>query len=250
VSQLSGTLSVDSTLGEGTTFALTIPIEQPTPGSVVTEMQAKLDASHKQSLAYARDIRTLYEKLQQHFIETLHAITEALEARDDYLRGHTERVTQLALDIGREMDLSAQQLESLELGSRVHDIGKIGMPDAVLYEADGLPDREYAIRYHVDRGEQILSPLEFLEDALPIALSHHARFDGQGYPDGLSGLDIPLGGRILAVANDFDIMTSPRPHRTPLPREEALATIRAGAGSEWDPDVVQAFLKVMDRSDA
>ncbi len=250
VSQLSGSLSVDSTLGEGSTFVLTLPIEQPTPGNVVAEMQAKLDASHKQSLAYARDIRALYDKLQQHFIETLRAITEALEARDDYLRGHTERVTQLAVEIGREMSLSSQQLESLELGSRVHDIGKIGMPDAVLYEADGLPEREYAIRYHVDRGEQILSPLEFLEDALPIALSHHARYDGQGYPDGLSGEDIPLGARILAVANDFDIMTSPRPHRVPLPREEAMATIRAGAGTEWDPNVVQAFLKVMDHGEA
>lgn len=246
IAQLGGRLAVESALNEGTTFRLSLPTHQPNEGDLTPEMRARLERTHSQSLIYARDVRQLYQHLQGHFVETLAMITSALEARDGFQQGHSERVTALAMAIGREMGLPEHGLQSLEIAARIHDIGKIAMPDRALYEAHGQPEHRDAIMQHVEAGRRILTPLRFLADVLPIALAHHERYDGQGLPDGLAGEAIPLGARIIAVANDYDIMTSPRPNRPALPPAEAREVIRAGAGAEWDPRVVEAFLRVVE----
>lgn len=246
INQLGGQLSVKSVLEKGTTFSIDLdrqsqPVEEPTS----PDIPKRLEASHQQSLAYARDIQQLYKKLQEHFVETLATITEALEARDEYLKGHSERVTELSVTLGRRLGLNEGNLKTLEVAARVHDIGKIGMADNVLYEAHGQPEHQYAIVQHIEMGRRILTPLKFLEDALPIALAHHERYDGQGYPESLVGEEIPYSARILSVANDYDIMTSPRPHRPGLSSAEALDILQSGRGSEWDPAVVDEFVAMM-----
>ncbi|HPV07092.1 MAG TPA: ATP-binding protein [Aggregatilineales bacterium] len=246
IAQLGGKMTVESALNEGTTFRLSLPVHQPEASGLTPQMRARLASTHQQSLIYARDVRRLYQQLEEHFLETLTMIIAALEARDDFHMGHSERVTALARAIGREMGLPEQELQSLEIAARIHDIGKIAMPDRALYEAYEQPEHRDAIMQHIEAGRRILTPLRFLADVLPIALAHHERYDGQGLPDGLAGEAIPLGARIIAVANDYDIMTSPRPHRPALSPDEAREVIRAGAGTKWDPHVVEAFLRVVE----
>ncbi len=248
VAELGGVLSVDSAYRQGTTFTITIPLKRANFDSELAVLQNQLRASHEQSLAYAHDIQTLYRQQHLHIVNTLSAITEALEARDPFLAGHTKRVTDLSLRLGQLLGLSKSELRTLETACRIHDIGKIGVSDDMLNNVDGLPDHEYMIVQHIEKAREILDPLTFLDDAIPIAISHHERYDGQGYPGLLAGDDIPIGARILAAANDFDIMTSPRPQREALSTSEALDAFRAGAGTHWAPQVVEALIALMSTS--
>jgi PAS domain S-box-containing protein len=248
VAELGGVLSVDSTYRQGSTFTITIPLKRAHFDSELAALQDQIRASHEQSLAYARDIQTLYRQQHLHIVNTLSAITETLEARDPFLAGHTKRVTDLSLRLGRLLGLSNSELRTLETACRIHDIGKIGVSDSMLNDIDGLPDHEFMIVQHIEKAREILDPLTFLDDAIPIALSHHERYDGQGYPGLLVGEDIPFGARILAAANDFDVMTSPRPQREALSTSEALDAFRAGAGTQWDPQVVEALIALMSTS--
>jgi HD-GYP domain-containing protein (c-di-GMP phosphodiesterase class II) len=139
-------------------------------------------------------------------------------------------------------------LQILEISGHIHDIGMIGVPDSILNKIDQLTDEEAALMHqHVALGRTIIERLEFLNDVIPGAFAHHERWDGAGYPDGLAGDAIPLDGRILAVADAYDAMTSPRPYRQAMTDEQARAIIRTGAGSQWDPTVVQAFLAIIDQ---
>ncbi|MBN1119631.1 MAG: HD domain-containing protein [Anaerolineae bacterium] len=248
VAELGGVLSVDSIYRQGSTFTITVPLKRTNFDGELAVLQDQLRASHEQSLAYARDIQALYRQQHLHIVNTLSAITETLEARDPFVAGHTERVTELSLRLGQLLGLSKSELRTLETASRIHDIGKIGVSDDVLNNVDGLPDHEYMIVQHIEKAREILDPLTFLDDAIPIALSHHERYDGQGYPGLLVGEDIPFGARILAVANDFDVMTSPRPQREALSTSEALDAFSVGAGTHWDPQVVEALIALMSTS--
>jgi HD-GYP domain-containing protein (c-di-GMP phosphodiesterase class II) len=183
------------------------------------------------------------EQLSKAYLDTIKAVVNALEARDPYTRGHTERVRTFAKYIAGRMGLRGEDMFDLEIGALLHDVGKIGVTDAILHKAGSLDKAEReAVRGHPATGRLILQDIAFLKGALPCVLHHHERYDGRGYPEGLAGADIPLPGRIIAVADAFDAMTSNRPYRRRLQVPSALAELKQGAGRQFDPEVVRAFL--------
>ena len=170
------------------------------------------------------------------------ALAAAVEAKDPYTEAHTQRVADSARAIGSRMGLGASDLEALYRGGLIHDIGKIGIPDAILLKPGPLDPAELAtMRMHPQIGENIVAPLRTGSSLLPIIRHHHERFDGTGYPDRLSGAGIPRLARIVAVCDAFDALVNDRPYRARKSLDEAVATLMAGAGTQWDPEVVQLF---------
>jgi len=187
-------------------------------------------------------------ELSRAYLDTVNAVVNTLEARDPYTRGHTERVTRIAKSIALKMGICDEELFIIELGALLHDVGKIGVSDAILRKPGPLDSQEYMqIREHPDKGRAILSNIAYLQRAIPCVLHHHERFDGNGYPEHLAGFRIPLPGRIISVADAFDAMTSDRPYRKGLPVRRAIAELRRNAGRQFDPAVVEAFLKIWRR---
>src|SRR5437868_379649 len=185
------------------------------------------------------------DSLEDAYRMTLKALITALETRDSETHGHSERVVAFSLRLGRELGLGEDQLRSLEFGSLLHDIGKIGVPDAVLRKPARLTDEEWSeMRRHPLHGQQILSGIEFLEGASRVVAQHHERFDGTGYPLGLRGSEIDLNARIFSVADAFDAITSDRVYRCGRGYEEAVAELEEWAGTQFDPEVVGAFCRV------
>jgi len=176
---------------------------------------------------------------------TLKALTSALEARDSETHGHSERVVNFSLRLGRELGLDAEQMRSLEFGSLLHDIGKIGVPDAILRKPARLSESEWVkMREHPLHGQKILRGIKFLEGAARVVAQHHEKWDGSGYPLGLRGEEIDLNARIFAVADAFDAITSDRVYRKGRGYDEALAELEAYCGRQFDPEVVAAFRRV------
>lgn len=201
-------------------------------------------------VVYARTMWAYQVNLLRAVSAMVHGLVRALEARDAYTALHSERVAAIALDIGREMGLSEEELSLLERGARLHDVGKVGVPDQILRKESSLTPEEWSfMRRHPELGEALLSPLyPYLGDIAGIVLHHHERFDGQGYPQGLSGHKIPLLARIVAVADTYEAMTSHRPYRRAKKPEEALREIQDLAGTQFDPRVVEAFVRVWRRN--
>ncbi len=178
--------------------------------------------------------------------ETLRALANTIDAKSKWMTGHSERVADLAWAIARRLGLGLEDLETLHRGSLLHDLGQIGVAAEILDFPGRLDDEmRRAIELHPVIGAEILEPIGVFRPLLPIVLHHHERWDGQGYPHGLSGTDIPYLARILAVADVFDAVISARPYREGRPKEMVLTIIREGAGSHFDPDVVIAFEAVM-----
>ncbi len=172
-------------------------------------------------------------------------LVEAMEAKDPYIKKHLRSVSDLALRIGREIDLPEEQIEALANGALLHDVGKIGIPDSILQKSVSLTEEEYTeIKQHPALGVGILTPVEELASALPAVEHHHERFDGKGYPDGLRGEDIPLIARIVSVADAFDSMIRARPYGYGVSSEAALEEIEENSGTQFDPRIVGALLKV------
>ena len=183
--------------------------------------------------------------LEDAYRMTLKALTAALETRDHETHGHSERVVSFSLRLGRELGLGAEQLTALEFGALLHDIGKIGVPDAILRKPASLDGDEWArMRLHPLYGQRILEGIEFLRGAGRVVAQHHEQWDGSGYPQGLRGDEIDLNARIFAVADAFDAMTSDRVYRRGRPYEVAVAELEDYAGRQFDPDVVAAFKRV------
>jgi response regulator RpfG family c-di-GMP phosphodiesterase len=176
---------------------------------------------------------------------TLKALTAALETRDSETHGHSERVVNFSLRLGQELGLNAEQKRSLEFGSLLHDIGKIGVPDAILRKPAKLTEEEWVrMREHPLHGQKILRGIEFLEGAARVVAQHHEKWDGTGYPLGLRGAQIDLNARIFAVADAFDAITSDRVYRKGRGYEEALAELDEYSGRQFDPRIVEAFRSV------
>ena len=176
---------------------------------------------------------------------TLHALTAALETRDAETHGHSERVVTFSLRLGREYGLSTQQMKALEFGSLLHDIGKIGVPDAILRKPTQLTDEEWIrMREHPLHGQQILRGIKFLEGAARVVAQHHEKWDGSGYPLGLKHDEIDICARIFSVADAFDAITSNRVYREGRSYEAAVNELKKWAGQQFDPNVVEAFHRV------
>ncbi len=186
-------------------------------------------------------------QLSQAYIDTVQVLVNALEARDTYTSGHTARVTVIAKEIARKMGMAPEDLYTLEMGALLHDVGKIGIPDSVLGKPGPLEKSEFQIiAGHPGMGGQILKNIEYLENSLPSVMSHHERFDGKGYPEGLAGKSIPLAGRIIAVADSFDAMISSRPYREKIDIKEAVKELRRCSGTQFDSDIVETFIKIIE----
>ena len=185
------------------------------------------------------------DSVEDAYRSTLKALAHALETRDAETHGHSERVVTFSLRLGRELGLSGEQLKALEFGSLLHDIGKIGVPDAILRKPAKLTEAEWVkMREHPRHGQQILRGIKFLEGAARVVGQHHEKWDGSGYPLGLQREEIDLNARIFAVADAFDAMTSDRVYRAGKPYEAAAAELEAWAGKQFDPQVVEAFHRV------
>lgn len=183
------------------------------------------------------------QKIQKAYQDTLVALANAVELRDHYTVGHTWRVTNFALEMAKEMNWSKEKLEEVEMGGVLHDVGKISIDDSILRKPGGLTDDEYEMmKVHPQRGARLMQDIEVLVPLIPYCLYHHERFDGKGYPFGLAGEDIPIEGRLLAVADTFDAMTSSRPYRKGLDPEFAISEIEKSKGTQLDPICADALI--------
>jgi putative nucleotidyltransferase with HDIG domain len=205
---------------------------------------------------YAADLRETFKEersrsgqLRRSYMATVRALSNAVEARDAYTGKHAERVTAYGMVIAREMALPLADAPATEFGFLLHDIGKIAIPDAILYKPSALTDKERALMaQHPLIGAQIMRGIDFLSDAAEVVRSHHERWDGQGYPDGLAAEKIPLAARVFATADVLDALTTDRPYRPASALGVARQMIVAEAGKQFDPDVVQAFCSIDDRT--
>ncbi|MCA9048512.1 MAG: HD-GYP domain-containing protein, partial [Planctomycetaceae bacterium] len=188
----------------------------------------------------------LFAEQEQTLVGVVRAMVNALDARDPYTRGHSHRVAQIGHCVARELGLNEDEADDVYLAGLLHDIGKIGVPDFVLLKNGPLTaDERRQIEQHTVIGHSILSPVRQLSHVLPGVLHHHERMDGNGYPKRLRDDEIPLAGRILAVADSFDAMTTSRPYRTAMATAEAEKILIQGAGGQWDQTVLDAFFAVM-----
>jgi putative nucleotidyltransferase with HDIG domain len=194
------------------------------------------------------DNQDLMRSMQRSYLSTITSLARTIEAKDPYTGGHTERVRDFAMLLAREMGLSDEDLRAVEVGAIIHDIGKIGIPDGILTKPGRLTDEEFdAMRRHPEISSYIVSELELPPIVKQMVRSHHERWDGGGYPDGLTGEEIPLAARILAVADTLDAMTSNRSYRKALPVEAAVEEIRSLAGAQFCPSVAATFLRCYQR---
>ncbi len=198
--------------------------------------------------SYDAENRRLIGALERGYVDTLRALAAAVDAKDPYTLGHSERVAALSVEIGRELALPAAALTALEHGGLLHDIGKIGIPDGILAKPAPLTPGEMAlVRAHSAIGAEIVARVEFLREAMPAIRSHHERFDGTGYPDGLRGEAIPLIARIVNIADTWDACTSRRPYQEAIPPEVVVAILDGLRGAQTDPRMHDALLRVLGR---
>jgi len=263
--------------------AINVPSD-PRRGYIFTDMPYKLLASplylegevaaiialvnHDDKPDFTASDRKLIEVMANQFSNLMHmcrlleehrtfnkqiigALVEAVEAKDPYTRGHSERVRAIATDIGREAGLTEAELNVLAWAAVLHDVGKIGIPDAVLCKPGPLTRDEFTfIKVHAERGCEILRHIERFGPMIPVVRHHHERFEGGGYPHGIAGTAIPLASRIIAIADTYDAMTSSRAYRAGRGHDEAVAEIRRVSGTQLDPELVAAFVRVCERQPA
>jgi putative nucleotidyltransferase with HDIG domain len=214
------------------------------------QIQEDLDRARQlaDQMGVALSNASLIRELNELNWGTLEALARAIDAKSHWTAGHSERVTNLALKIGRVLGLTQEEMDFLHRAGLLHDIGKLGTPMNILDKEGKLTkEEEQVMREHVHLGVRILEPIAAYAEVVPMVLHHHESFNGEGYPNGLAGDAISLGGRIFAVADSFDALTSDRPYRRALKRKHAIEMIKQRCGSLYDPDIVQAFLEVVER---
>ena len=186
-------------------------------------------------------------ELEKAYLDTIGILRQTVEAKDPYTRGHSDRVSEFSVLIGKKLGLDEKTLHILKIGGLFHDIGKIGIPDSILLKESKLNDEEYSqIKNHPTIGAHILGDAKVFQDIIPIVKHHHERFDGKGYPSQLAGEDIPFIARIAAVADTFDAMTSKRTYRDALPLDTVKVEIERCSGSQFDPKIAKVFLDILN----
>lgn len=234
-------------------LAVPIPGPEGTPVGVIGVYQRNPDSLNEDDLHLIQSVADhlsgslqqakLYVELEKSYFKTVEALSTALEAKDAYTLDHSRSITEIAAAVGRRLGMGDDEVRTLRLGALLHDIGKIGIPTEILNKPGPLTDRERVVmEQHTLIGEQIIAPVEFLDDVRPLVLHEHERWDGKGYPHNLQGEDIPLGARIIFVCDAYHAMTTDRPYRRALPRDEARRRLTDGSDSQFDPNVVRAFL--------
>ncbi len=189
------------------------------------------------------------EKLERAYLDSIETLRFTVEAKDPYTRGHSDRVSEYSVLLGKKLGLNDDDLKTLRIGGLFHDIGKIGVPDSILLKESKLTDEEYSeIKNHPSIGAHILHNAIAFQDIIPIVKHHHERFDGKGYPGKLKGTDIPYFARIAALADTFDAMTSKRTYRNAIPIEDVKLEIERCSGTQFDPDIAKAFLDILNNS--
>ena len=212
------------------------------------KMEEELESFHRSLKKLVEKRTAMFQRallvLKKAHLDSVKALAGAIDAKDPYTRGHSDRVRRMCVRIGMKLGLGEKRLESLVFGALLHDIGKIGIRDEVLQKQGPLDANEYKyIQEHPLIGVKIVEGIDFFKNKLPMIRNHHEHFDGRGYPDGLAGEAIPIEARIIGVPDAFDAMTSSRPHRKALPLNEALAEMERGKGKQFDPQVLEVFLR-------
>ena len=235
----------------------------PTSQETVPVLRARLERTERQALArqrqlerYAADLREVFkqerarsQELRRSYRATVRALANAVEARDAYTGKHAERVTAYGLELARAAGLTDEDFAQMEFGFLLHDIGKVAVPDAILFKTGALTEEEYAlITLHPVVGAEILRDVDFLGEGKLVVRHHHERWDGTGYPDGIAGEAIPPAARVFAVADALDALTTDRPYRPASTFADARAEILRSSGSQFDPSVVAAYDQVPDET--
>lgn len=199
---------------------------------------------------YVRSLRQALQENEELLVDSIRALAAAIDAKNPYTRGHSERVSQYAVAVAHQLGIKGRELQRVEIAALLHDVGKIGIEDAILLKPEALTEQEYLqMQHHVVKGAAIVSPIKRLKDMLPGIRSHHENWDGSGYPDGLAGERIPLVARIISIADTFDAMTTDRPYQKGMAIEAALDRLRSMAGKRMDPMVVDAFFAAVRAGD-
>jgi response regulator RpfG family c-di-GMP phosphodiesterase len=244
------TEAVDACLAAGAHHYFLKPIKLDELRHALETTRRENDVRRKQDLhrnQLERAVRRQTRRVRSTFFSAIDSLVRAMEERDPYTAGHSRRVREHALRLGRAIGLDARAMRRLGLAAKLHDIGKVGVPEHILHKQGPLDDDEdRIIREHPVIGERVLAPIIHNQAVLAGIRGHHERLDGGGYPDGLRGEEIPLIARIIAVADCFDALTIARAYRQPLPVPLALEHLRAGAGGQFDTEIVDAFVAVME----
>jgi len=199
-------------------------------------------------LLLARRSFELYTKMRKVYLDTIRALAAAIDAKDPYTKGHSERVAETSVALAQELNLSDKDIENIEYTALLHDIGKIGIADSILGKESSLTSQEFdKIKEHTVMGAKIIEPVDFLKNSYKAIYHHHEKYNGKGYPDGLKEKDIPLLARIIAVADAYDAMGSDRPYRKKLNKDKILNELKDQAGKQFDPEIVKALLSILGR---
>ncbi len=242
---LEGPLLVIPLVIHNDTFGM-LAIGNKTDGTELVEEEISLAIALANRVVLRIENNALYDSIYNNLLNTLRSLVYIIEARDPYTKQHSERVTSYAIEIARTMGLGNEELEILKFGGYLHDIGKIGVRDTILLKPGKLtPDEWRQVQMHPVIGNNIVQPIRFLDSEREIILHHHERYDGNGYPHGLKAEEIPPLARILSVADAYDAMTSSRAYRPAKSHASSVEEIRQCAGSQFDPDVVVAFMETL-----
>lgn len=199
-------------------------------------------------LLLARRSFELYTKMHKVYLDTIRALAAAIDAKDLYTKGHSERVAETSVALAQELNLPGREIENIEYTALLHDVGKIGIADSILGKDSSLTDKEFdKIKKHTVMGAKIIEPVDFLKNSYEAIYHHHEKYNGAGYPDGLKEKDIPLSARIIAVADAYDAMGSDRPYRKKLSKDKILNELKDQSSKQFDPEIVKALISVLDR---
>lgn len=212
------------------------------------EAKEKYKATMETYLKTSEELAAANLNINQLYVSTIQALAAAIEAKDNYTKGHSERVTQNAVAIARAINLPKEEITLIMYAAILHDVGKIGIDGVILKKPGRLTSEEYEhIKRHPKIGGSIISTVEFLQPIIPVVEHHHEYFDGTGYPSGIKGQEIPLGARILSLVDAYDAMMYDRPYRDCLAEKDVIEQIKQGAGTQFDPSLTEVFLDILDR---